>query len=109
MQHVAKSCRRQIGEQLLLVLGQFVDAVGQECDRDRPARGAAWRIDGDVDGICQSLALYAPLDGLVVVGTPHVGVGVTAQVALAVDHDGGNAAQEKLFDERQRERRLARS
>ena len=61
MQHVAERRRRQVGEQLLLVLGQFVDAVRQQRDRDRPARGAARRVDGDVDGVGELLALAAPL------------------------------------------------
>ena len=61
VQHVAERRRREVGEQLLLVLGQLVDAVGQQRDRDRPARGAARRVDGDVDGVGELLALAAPL------------------------------------------------
>ena len=92
VQHVAERGRRQIGQQLLLVLGQLVDAVRQQRDRDRPARGAARRIDGDVDRVGELLALAAPLGELVVVGAPDVGVGVAAQVALAVDQHGRDAA-----------------
>ena len=66
VQHVAERRRRQVGEQLLLVLGQLVDAVGQQRDRDRPARGAARRVDGDVDGVGELLALAAPLAEFVV-------------------------------------------
>ena len=51
VQHVAERCRGEVGEQLLLLIGQLVDAVGQERDRDRPARGAARRVDGNVDGV----------------------------------------------------------
>ena len=68
VQHVAERCRRQVGEQLLLLLGQLVDAVGQQRDRDRPARGAARRVDGDVDGVGQLLALAAPLAQLALAG-----------------------------------------
>ena len=38
MQHLAERGGRQVGQQLLLVLGQLVDAVGQQRDRDRAAR-----------------------------------------------------------------------
>ena len=61
VQHVAERRRREVGQQLLLLVGQLVDAVGQQRDRDRPARGAARRVDGDVDGVGELLALAAPL------------------------------------------------
>ena len=94
VQHLAERRRRQVGQQLLLVLGQLVDAVGQQRDRDRPARGAARREDGDVDGVGELLALAAALGELLVVLAPDVGVGVAAQVALAVDQHGRDAAQQ---------------
>ena len=109
VQHVAERGRGKVGQQLLLVVGQLVDAVGQQRDRDRAARGAARREDGDVDGVGELLALAAALGELVVVGAPDVGVGVAAEIALAVDEHGRDALQEQLLDEAQRERRLARA
>ena len=85
MQHVAERRRGKVGQQLLLLLGQLVDAVGQQRDRDRPPRGAAGRVDGDVDGVGELLALAAPLAELALERPPHLRVGVGAQVALAVD------------------------
>jgi len=57
----------------------------------------------------QLLALAAALLHLVLVGAPDVRVGVGAQIALAVDEDRRDAAQEKLLDDGERERGLARA
>ncbi len=106
MQHVAEGGCRQVGQQLLLVLGQLVDAVRQKRDRDRAARRAAGRVDRNVDGVGELFALAAALAELVVVGAPDVRVGVGAEVALAVDQHGRNALEQKLLDETERERGL---
>ena len=99
MQHLAERGGGKVGQQLLLVLGQLVDAVGQQRDGDRAARGASRREHGDVDRIGQLLALAAALGELLVVVAPDVRIGVAAQVALAVDEHSRDAAQQQLLDD----------
>jgi hypothetical protein len=91
----------------LLLLWELVDAVGEQRDRDRPARRPPGRVDGHVDGVRQPLALAAALAVLAVMGAPHVGVGVGAQVALAVDQHRRDALHQQLLDDAQRQRGLA--
>ena len=88
------------------MLGKLVDAVRQQRDRHRPARLAARRVNGDVDRIGELLTFPPPLLELVLVGAPHVRIGVTAQIALAIEQDRRRAAQQELFDQAERERRL---
>ncbi len=110
VQHFAECRRRQIGEQLLFVIGQFADAVGQQRDRDRPARSRGrayrprrrWRRRASRVRRLRSARSFD-------VGAPDVRIGVAREVAFAVDQDGRNAAQQQLFDERQCQRRLART
>ena len=106
MQHVAERRRREIGEELLLMLGKLVDAGRQQRDRDRTARRAARRVDGNVDGIAEPLAQAARLAEIVITPAPDFGIGVGAEIALAVEQDDGRAVHQKLLDETKRERRL---
>ena len=90
---------RQVGQKLLFVIRQLVDAVRKKRDRDRAARGASRRIDRDVDGVGEAFALAAALVELILVGAPDVGVGVAAEVAFAVDQYSRNSLQQELLDE----------
>ena len=109
VEHVAHGGGREVGQQLLLVLGQLVHAIGQQRNGDRPAGRAPGRIDGDVDLVGKLLAVSAPLGKVVVVRPPDVRVGVGAQVALAIDQDRGRAPEQQLLDQRKGQRRLARA
>ncbi len=107
VQHVAERRRGEVGEQLLLLLGQLVDAVRQQGDRDRPARRAPRGVDRHVDGVGELLALPAPLAELALRRAPHFRVGVGAQIALAVDQHRRRAPEQQLLDDAQRQRGLA--
>ena len=98
---LASSCCSWSGSSLM-PFGRSVIEIGRP--EERPGR-----INRDIDGVGELFAFGAPLRRLVFVGAPDVRVGVARKVALAVDQNGRNAAQQQLFDQRQRERRFARA
>ncbi len=104
--HAAQGGGRVLGEPLAVGLRKLVEP-GRH---DRQGEWSAVRLAGSEQGHVELVPQRLPRRGAGRVAertVPGGRVRVPAQVPLAVEQHGGNAAGEQLFDQVQRRRRLA--